>query len=62
MAVSINTKNLSRKQAQEWIADRGIERLPQKDETVEHIPAGTFNQFDLARTDSGFSLTAHVLA
>ncbi|MCC7684784.1 hypothetical protein [Janthinobacterium sp. FW305-128] len=62
MAVTINTKNLSRKEALDWIADRGIERLPQKNETLEYVPVGTFNQFDLARTDTGFSLTSHVLA
>lgn len=61
MAVKKNTVELSRGDAQEWISDRGIDRLPQKDETLEYIPAGTFNQYDLVRAGSGFALTSHVL-
>jgi hypothetical protein len=62
MAVEQKTVPLTRSQAQEWVVDRGIERLPRKDETLEYIPPGSFNQFYLERHGAAFSLTSHKLA
>ena len=62
MAVQRNTQQLTRTQAQAWIEDRGIERLTATGEQVEYTPAGRYDQFNLVRTATGFSLTSHVLA
>lgn len=62
MAVQNNTLQLTRAQAQTWIEDHGIERLPASGERMEYIPPGRYDQFNLARTDNGYTLTSHVLA
>lgn len=62
VAVQNNTQQLTRAQAQTWIEDRGIGRLPATGERLEYTPPGRYDQFNLARTDSGCALTSHVPA
>lgn len=61
MAVEIKSKELTRRQAQEWIDERGIERLPKKGELLEYVPPGSYNQYNLSCTEAGYELVSHVI-
>jgi hypothetical protein len=61
MTVSTKVETMTKKQAQSWIEQRGIERLPRADERLEYIPPCSFNQYDLEREGDLFLLTSSIL-
>lgn len=61
MTVIVTTKEMSRTQASDWVAERGIERLPKSDERLEYVPPFSYNQHNLERVGKGFKLTSYVI-
>ncbi len=62
MAVNTTTQQMTRREARAWTDQRGIERLPQMDEALHFVPAGSYNEYNLERTANGFALTSVVLS
>lgn len=59
MTVKKTEQQLTHEQAKQWIENRGIERLPTKDECLEYMPPGSYNQYYLARKNNEFWLTSY---
>lgn len=62
MAVEVQERTLDRDQAKQWIAKRGIDRLPRKTETLEYGPPGSYDRYFLKRDGNHFALTARQLS